>query len=652
MEMRSLEKIEGIGVDLTPKLQPIAFSLCDPFLHSHCYSCYRTLPSIHTDTGPIRYCSLFCSRIDYPIHFNSGEHHLFLILQSHSTTWHTDDTSDLRTALRLLHHFNQLGIVPSLQSDRIGGLLTNREKLKQQEDDDILARIKEGGRLMSLARIMRDDEREVEENNTELEEMEMVLCIVLTNAVEVQVNEKQGLGVAVYGPSFSWINHSCAPNACYRFSIAGPESDDSGRGEPKMRITTFGDEPGEIANENALCGYGPRIVVRSIKPMKKGEEVCVAYTDLLQPKAMRHTELWLRYRFICSCRRCSALSPTHVDHILHGNYAANPESTNSRWEPNFYKDNGYEELSDCMDEIISEYMSTGNPECCCDKLEIMLRQSLRKEQLQSWPTFKLHPLHHLCLNAYITLASVYKIRASELLSSDSVKNKHRSKFSKLSRFSAAYSLLLAGATHHLFLSESSLIVSAVHFWISAGESLLSLSKSLIWTSVFGQKCPNSSIFSHPGHSHCECLLMERFEVSMPCDLSQSASTKIEFEEISKGFMNCASRLSSEVWPFLTEGGPFFEDIQDPINFSWLETIKYSHALLLRSPCTSSHRENDSYCGLRCEREHLFQLGVHCLVYGEYLATICYSSPCYLTNHVRSLLQVQNKEIPFEYTAAM
>jgi hypothetical protein len=29
---------------------------------------------------------------------------------------------------------------------------------------------------------------------------------------------------------------------------------------------------------------GPRIVVRSIKRIKKGEEVTVAYTDLLQPK--------------------------------------------------------------------------------------------------------------------------------------------------------------------------------------------------------------------------------------------------------------------------------------------------------------------------------------------------------------------------------
>lgn len=36
---------------------------------------------------------------------------------------------------------------------------------------------------------------------------------------------------------------------------------------------------------NAECGsYGPRVIVRSIKRIKKGEEVTVTYTDLLQPK--------------------------------------------------------------------------------------------------------------------------------------------------------------------------------------------------------------------------------------------------------------------------------------------------------------------------------------------------------------------------------
>lgn len=37
---------------------------------------------------------------------------------------------------------------------------------------------------------------------------------------------------------------------------------------------------------------GPKIVVRSIKRIKKGEEVTVAYTDLLQPKVFFSSISW------------------------------------------------------------------------------------------------------------------------------------------------------------------------------------------------------------------------------------------------------------------------------------------------------------------------------------------------------------------------
>ena len=41
----------------------------------------------------------------------------------------------------------------------------------------------------------------------------------------------------------------------------------------------------DFVDENVeVLGYGPRLVVRSIKKIKKGEEVTVAYTDILQSK--------------------------------------------------------------------------------------------------------------------------------------------------------------------------------------------------------------------------------------------------------------------------------------------------------------------------------------------------------------------------------
>lgn len=52
------------------------------------------------------------------------------------------------------------------------------------------------------------------------------------------------------------------------------------------------------AYEEEKQGYGPRIIVRSIKRIKKGEEVTVTYTDLLQPKV------------------CFKFSCVHIGHLL------------------------------------------------------------------------------------------------------------------------------------------------------------------------------------------------------------------------------------------------------------------------------------------------------------------------------------------------
>lgn len=153
------------------------------------------------------------------------------------------------------------------------------------EDNKVLARIKEGALAMAKARRVRDglDIEMVGECEVE----ETILCVVLTNAVEVQVNGGPGVGIAVYDVAFSWINHSCSPNACYRFSLQ-----QGGSGESQMLIVP--------ANQSALEAtkygefewnwkgekYGPRIVVRSIRAIEEGDEVFVAYTDLLQPKVL------------------------------------------------------------------------------------------------------------------------------------------------------------------------------------------------------------------------------------------------------------------------------------------------------------------------------------------------------------------------------
>lgn len=665
MEMRAIEDIEDVGEDLTHKIPPIAFSLSDSVLHSHCSSCFHPLnnpnkfPPLHPNTNTpidpnsipnIFYCSQICSSLDSHTHFFSGEFHLFSIIQSQPNILNTTTTTDIRTALRLLFFFEKFGFLST--NGRICGLLSNIEKFENEDDDDeedeILGRIKEGGRLMEMARRMRDGGvRGVYELKEDNLVEEIVLGQVLMNSVEVQGYEDCYLGNAIYGPNFSWINHSCSPNACYRFLLSGSELvkeyDDS-----KLRIEAAGDETvlktwvcDESKFNNGICGYGPRMVVRSTKPIKKGEEVCITYTDLLQPTAIRRSELWSKYRFYCCCLRCSLSPPTYIDNLLQESASVHLKESKT------FSTEAYEELADRMDDIISDYLSVGNPKSCCEKLENILN-GFKEEQLKEEPSqqnFKLHPLHHLSINAYITLASAYKIRANNLSAFHSEIDDHISEVFELSKISAAYYILLAGVTHHLFLSESSLIPVAAHFWINAGESLLNLVRSLTpKTAVLN----SSSKISNKCRS--KCMLMDRLDYDLGSYISRSKPRRLDFIDISSSFLACVSNIMPTIWHFLinTHHHCYFKYIKDPIDFSLLGIIsstKLIEAQTLLGTTDSScvHRrciifeDTGGGGGVDKQRSNIAQLGIHCLLYGEFLASICYSSDCYLNKYVRNLL---------------
>ncbi|KAI8014885.1 Protein SET DOMAIN GROUP 41 [Camellia lanceoleosa] len=135
--------------------------------------------------------------------------------------------------------------------------------------------------------------------------------------------------------------------------------------------------------------------------------------------------------------------------------------------------------TDYVDDAITEYLKFVNPNSCCEKLENLLIHGLLDGQFEpkeekSKQQFWLHPLHHLSLSAYTTLASAYKTRASYLLALNPEMDELQLEAFDMSRTSAAYSLMLAGATNHLFLSESSQIASVANFCASTGKSLLML----------------------------------------------------------------------------------------------------------------------------------------------------------------------------------
>jgi hypothetical protein len=129
----------------------------------------------------------------------------------------TEGTSDFRAALRLLYVLEARGLGSSDSIDhssRIGGLSASGIEIALEEGE-VAERILEGSLLMSSARKSRAHAPVRSSDGLET----LTLWAVITNSVEVQVSEGKAIGIAVYGPSFSWFNHSCFPNASYRFAL-------------------------------------------------------------------------------------------------------------------------------------------------------------------------------------------------------------------------------------------------------------------------------------------------------------------------------------------------------------------------------------------------------------------------------------------------
>ncbi|KAL9357668.1 hypothetical protein Peur_050921 [Populus x canadensis] len=638
MEMRAGEEDIEIGEDITPSVIPLSYALHDSFLHSHCSSCFSRLPSTnftqHHHVPTLLYCSSICSSS----HFSPAELHLL----------HSPPSSDLRAALRLL----PLSL-PSSSTNRICGLLTNREKL--MADEEISAHVRYGAKAIAAAR--RIEMVENEKNDAVL--LEAALCLVLTNAVEVHDNEGRSIGIAVYGPNFSWINHSCSPNACYRSIISPPDNVLPFSDESRLRILPAGTKSDNGVHNNiefskGCSGSGPRVIVRSIKRIKRGEEVTVAYTDLLQPKEIRRSELWAKYRFICCCTRCIVSPPSYVDHVLQEISASNLASSSLSSELSFYRDEATRKLTDYVDEVTAEYLAVGDPESCCKKLESMLITGLLDEQLEvregkSQLNFRLHPLHHLALNTYTILASAYKIRASDLFSLHSEVGGLPWEALSMSRISAAYSLLLATATYHLFCFESSLLVSVANFWTSAGESLLALGKSSAWDSLGKCGFPVLNLSPLAKHKCSKCSLLESFEVNL--SFGQDQIRKAGFDSVSSRFLDCIGSLLQEVWGFLIQGDRYLKMFKDPTDFSWLGKsldIWDFDAELTRNDVDFNCWTNKSVSGIEALgytdqwRINTFQLGVHCLLYGGFLAGICYGPHSHWSSNIRSALNYEGK----------
>lgn len=305
-----------------------------------------------------------------------------------------------------------------------------------------------------------------------------------------------------------------------------------------------------------------------------------------------------------------------------------------------------------------------NPESCCKKLESLLiddghiKEQLQPKNREIQRNSKLSLLHHLSLDAYTILASGYKVLAFDLLALSSGNDKFQMEAFDKIRASAAYSLLLAVLTHHLFLSESSLIASVANYWGSAGESLLSVARSSVWEEAF-QLAPavseSSSILNHECYRSPQ---LNRYLFNSFCGQDLNRSTQLnrylfnsfcsqdqiaEFDKVNWQFQNFIADSLVKLWSFLTYGGSFLEQINDldfrrfltkeaPFDSEATFTIETSKGK--RNISGSESQPSNQLRGI------LFQLGVHCLLYGACLSRICYGQHSELASDAMNFLHSQ------------
>ncbi|KAJ7541265.1 hypothetical protein O6H91_10G051700 [Diphasiastrum complanatum] len=359
----------------------------------------------------------------------------------------------------------------------------------RDEDIELALQVREASMLMLLARELANeynakglDRRDQCSSSFPTKEQcgsrldEEVLCQVITNGVQVQMDEYSRsrlvnivthpdplegmqnnrliLGSAVYGPLFSWLNHSCRPNASYRFGYAclselisevefgNIQKSSELACEPLLEIpqdastmmepTDFhigrvkSDQPGATTGLGTLKSMGPCVFVRSILPITVGEEVCVAYIDLLKPKVTRKVELWEKYCFQCECPRCSQVPVSYSDKLLeavrhccvHQNsFQMCVGLDDFHFLSCFYLDSHTSIFKFDMDEGVCgcNYLCR---KCRGDSVtDTLINYEDSSSRQLNAKCLKLSFMHHACLDGYIVLACAYKLLASKVSAS-------------------------------------------------------------------------------------------------------------------------------------------------------------------------------------------------------------------------------------------
>ncbi|KAI8823816.1 hypothetical protein BJ741DRAFT_634179 [Chytriomyces cf. hyalinus JEL632] len=196
-------------------------------------------------------------------------------------------------------------------------------------------------------------------------EIVTLACRINSNShamVDPTGNTNQEVGVGMF-PMVAMLNHACAPNCSFV-------------------STTHG-----------------RMIVRTLRDVQAGEELCVTYVDLCTPRSERRGKLLETKHFWCECERCSGSSSESEDALLDAVLCQECKTERST-------------CTQCGSASTQEQLSLASfkaEQAHSDAHDLFKARhtdsalTAYAQFIQGFENTVLHPNHHLLISAYATM---------------------------------------------------------------------------------------------------------------------------------------------------------------------------------------------------------------------------------------------------------
>lgn len=265
--------------------EPLACSISDTHWRMRCRHCLSVIPlEFHrtpkqlacSQCNRARFCNKECKKRGAGEHLDSGE--CALLANQAAVTSLGVFIREVCLALRLRYQLAKEELAIPLQSN---GWKLLESKATDPEDKQLLV---EGVRWMMEC--CGGNGRCSFDEGVEFLGQVLACGVELEPAVPGQGEEVRGAPCGFRErpngvfKKVSRLNHSCRPNATY------------------------------------FCSNSKLVEVRTISIVSAGDEICIAYTDLLEPGYLRQFALERKFCFECSCVRCDAPNELCKDWFL------------------------------------------------------------------------------------------------------------------------------------------------------------------------------------------------------------------------------------------------------------------------------------------------------------------------------------------------